>query len=132
VTTFVDSSALYALVDRDDVNHARAAQSFPAFATAGEALLTHSYVVLESTALAQRRIGLDAVRALVDDLLPTIRVQWVDDELHNAATAALLAAGRRDVSLVDWTSFELMRRRGIGRAFSFDQRFVAHGFQPVP
>ncbi len=72
------------------------------------------------------------VRALVDDLLPTIRVQWVDDELHNAATAALLAAGRRDVSLVDWTSFELMRRRGIGRAFSFDQHFVAHGFQPVP
>lgn len=132
MTTFVDSSALYALVDRDDVNHARAAQSFPTFATAGEALLTHSYVVLETTALAQRRIGLDAVRALVDDLLPTIRVQWVDDELHNAATAALLAAGRRDVSLVDWTSFELMRRRGIGRAFSFDQHFVAHGFQPVP
>jgi predicted nucleic acid-binding protein len=132
VTTFVDSSALFALLDADDVNHAPAARTFPSFATDGEALLTHSYVVLESSALAQHRIGLDAVRALVDDVLPAVDVQWVDEELHQAATAALLAAGRRGVSLVDWASFELMRRRGVTRAFTFDTHFAAHGFHPVP
>ena len=32
----------------------------------------------------------------------------------------MLAAGVRDVSLVDWTSFELMRRLGVAEAFAFD------------
>lgn len=43
----------------------------------------------------------------------------------------MLAAGRR-VSLVDWTSFLVMRRRGITTAFAFDADFAAEGFQVTP
>lgn len=42
--------------------------------------------------------------------------------------SALLGAGRGDVSLVDWTSFELMRERGTDAAFAFDDDFPAQGF----
>ena len=52
--------------------------------------------------------------------------------MHRAATSAFLAAGRRSQSLVDWVSFELMRRRGIDTAFAFDRDFVAEGFQTIP
>jgi predicted nucleic acid-binding protein len=45
---------------------------------------------------------------------------------------ASLAAPRRRVSLVDWASFELMRRRGIERAFAFDRDFSTQGFEIVP
>jgi len=40
----------------------------------------------------------------------------------------MLAAGRRDVSLVDWTSFELMRQRGVDHAFAFDVDLDDQGF----
>jgi len=31
-----------------------------------------------------------------------------------------------------WTSFEIMRRRGIGTAFAFDDDFARQGFELVP
>ena len=95
-------------------------------------LLTHEYILVEVMALAQRRLGLGAVRRLVDDLLPLIEVAWVDPTLHAEARESLLAAGRRTVSLVDWTSFLVMRRHGVRRAFTFDDDFASEGFEVVP
>jgi len=89
-------------------------------------------VLVETTALAQRRLGLEAVRALRDDLVPVLRVAWVDEDLHATALTALVAAGRRSVSLVDHVSFELMRRRGVRRALALDRHFAEQGFELLP
>jgi len=128
---FVDTSALLALLDRDDEFHARAAATIRSLG-ADDALLTHEYVLVETTSLAQRRLGLQAVRSLVDDLLPLLEIAWVDEPLHAEAREALLAAGRRTVSLVDWVSFLVMRRHGVRRAFTFDQDFAVEGFEVLP
>lgn len=88
-------------------------------------------MLVELVALAQRRLGIPAVRSLADDLLPMIVVAWVDERLHGAGMTALLAAGDRDVSIVDWVSFELMRQRGIRQAFAFDAHFREQGFTLV-
>ena len=53
---------------------------------------------------------------------------WVDEALHDRAVAALLAADRREVSLVDWTSFELLRTHALDTAFAFDSHFWEQGF----
>lgn len=79
----------------------------------------------------QRRLGIDALRALRDDLLPVVVVEWVDPTLHDRALAATIAAALRDVSLVDRVSFELMRHLGIRRAFAFDDDFERAGFELV-
>lgn len=89
-------------------------------------------MLVETTALAQRRLGLEAVRALRDDLVPVLRVAWVDEDLHATALTALVAAGRRSVSLVDHVSFELMRRRGVRRALALDRHFAEQGFELLP
>lgn len=130
MTTFVDTSALYALLDRDDRNHAAAAGAFPSLLEEG--LLTHSYVVVETSALVHRRLGPAATRALMEDLLSPLELVFVDADVHRAAVSAFLAAVRRRVSLVDWVSFELMRRLGIDRAFAFDADFQVQGFPTVP
>jgi predicted nucleic acid-binding protein len=128
---FIDTSALLALLDRDDAFHDAAATVFRGLG--GERrILTHEYVLVEATAIAQRRLGLSAVRELTDGLLPLAEIAWVDERLHAEAREALLAAGRRGVSLVDWTSFIVMRRHGVRRAFTFDQDFAAEGFEVVP
>ena len=131
MNVFIDTSAIYAVLDRDDVNHARAGESYVSLLDQAS-LLTHAYVVVEATALVQRRLGVEAVRLLVDDILPAVELTLVDEALHRAAVGAMLAAGDRDVSLVDWTSFELMRRRGVTEAFAFDDDFAKQGFGVLP
>lgn len=69
-----------------------------------------------------------AVKVVLDDLVPLFATVWVDQDLHDRASAAMLAAGLRGVSLVDWTSFEVMRRRGIEQAFAYDDDFQQRGF----
>lgn len=131
MTVFVDTSALYAVLDRDDANHAAAAAAFSSLLGTA-VLVSHSHVAVESSALVQRRLGADAIRTLHDDVLPALEVSYVDESLHRSAVAALLASGARDVSLVDWTSFELMRRLGAVEAFAFDDDFARQGFDLVP
>ena len=130
---FVDTSALYAVHDRDDRRHAEASRSWNALldhvAVGERTCVSHSGVVVEASALVQRRLGMDALRSLHDDTLPVVDVTWIDRGLHDRAVAATLAAGRRDVSLVDWTSFEVMRMRAIEVAFAYDDDFASQGFE---
>lgn len=129
---FVDTSALYALHDRRDARHADAARIWSTLidrmAEGTARCRSHSSIVVETSALVQRRLGIDALRDLHHVTLPVIDITWVDDHLNARAVAALAAAGRREVSLVDWTSFELMRAEGLRTAFAFDDDFVAQGF----
>jgi predicted nucleic acid-binding protein len=129
---FVDTSALYAVLDADDARHAEAAASWNRLLDGiDEGHLegvTHGSVLVESSALVQRRLGMPAVRALHDRVVPVLTVRWVDADLHGRAVSALLAADRREVSLVDWTSFEMMRSRGVEAAFAYDDDFGAQGF----
>jgi predicted nucleic acid-binding protein len=131
VTVFVDTSALYALMDRDDPNHV-GARRFWEQLDPGEPKLTHNYVVLETSALVQRRLGLEALRALVDELILPISTVFVDRAVHDAAMSAVLAAQLRQLSLVDMVSFEVMRRAGIRAAFAFDEHFARFGFELQP
>jgi predicted nucleic acid-binding protein len=129
---FVDTSALYAALDRSDAAHAEAGRGWDALLdgiSVGEVRATTHYgVVIETTALVQRRIGMDGVRVLHDRLLPVLEMHWVTSALHERALAAMLGADRRDISLVDWTSFELMRREAVDQAFAFDSDFTDQGF----
>jgi predicted nucleic acid-binding protein len=131
VEILVDTSALYALLDGDDPNHGPAAKAVPELRTSA-GLVTHNYVLVESCAVVQRKLGGTAVRDLLGELVSPVEILWVDEGLHEAGVTALLAATRRRVSLVDWVSFEFMRRRGIETAFAFDRDFAAQGFKTVP
>ena len=129
---FVDTAAFYALIDAHDPNHGAARLTMERLRVAEASLLTHEYVLVETTALIQRRLGIGALRRFIDGLLPIVEVAWVDGHLHAEAREALLAAGRREVSLVDWTSFLVMRRHGVHQAFTFDADFAAQGFEVLP
>jgi uncharacterized protein len=129
---FVDTSALYALFDGDDMNHPAAAAAWPNILRPENVLVASNYVLVETCALLQHRLGLAAVRAFHDELEPVFSVEFVSADLHRSATAALLSASRRSLSLVDWVSFEVMRRLHIGAAFSFDTHFREQGFEVMP
>jgi len=130
MSVFIDTSALLALLDDQDVGHAASRCAWVGGIDAGEGFVTSNYVVLESCAVAQRRFGIEAVRTLVDEVLPLVHIEWVAEQDHEAGQTALLTAGRRRLSLVDCVSFAMMRRRGIRRYLAVDRHFAEQGFEP--
>lgn len=129
MSVFVDTSALYALLDVDDAMHRRAAVALPGLRS--EVLFTSNYVVVEAAALVDRRLGRRVARDLIDDLLSPVERLWVDEALHRTARSLFVGGTSGGPSLVDHTSFELMRARGIDVAFAYDCDFARHGFELV-
>jgi predicted nucleic acid-binding protein len=95
VSVFIDTSAILAFLDGDDRHHEHAAGAWSRALRDREDVLTTNYVVLETHAVVQRRFGLDAVRRVVEELIPALRIRWVDADIHARAVDALLTARRR-------------------------------------
>ena len=128
---FVDTSALYALLVESDGNHRAARSAAQSLRSQDARLVTSSFVVLEAVSLLQARLGVETVRIFYRDVLPLLKVVWVSEELLHRAMAALLASSQRGISITDWSSFTLMRERGITRAFAFDDDFARQAFELV-
>ena len=124
---FIDTSAIYALADKADPNHNAAYGKFEDVLKSGEIFLLTNYILLESAALLQARLGLSSAILFLKDA-KSFEVEWVDLELHEEAERELERLGKRGISLVDCASFIVMRRRGVQRAFVFDPHFKDQGF----
>ena len=131
MTVFVDTSAFYALLDGDDANHDPATAEWRRLLEDDDLLLTTGFVLVETFALLQHRMGLEAVRAFVEDIYPLLTIEWIAEADFEAGAAGVLSAQRRELSLVDCVSFVLMRRLGIRHAFALDKHFSEEGFQGV-
>src|SRR5262245_43886076 len=101
---FLDTSAIYAWVDSNDPNHVTAVERLQAILNIGEELLTHNYVLMESLALVQARIGVAAAVKLAKDSELFV-IHWVDKDLHDSGIGRLRASKKRLLSLVDHISF---------------------------
>jgi predicted nucleic acid-binding protein len=132
MSIFVDTSAFLAVLNADDQFHPAAKEIWLRLLTAGEAMVCNNYILVETYALLQHRFGMQAIRSFQSDVLPILLVRWVDEETHNRAVSAVLAAGERRLSLVDCCAFETMRALGIQRVFTFDQDFGDYGFEVLP
>lgn len=129
MSVFVDTSAIYALLDEDDAHHAEASDVLRRLE--GIELVSHAFVVVEASALVGSRLPWEASVRLLDGILPVIAVEAVDAGLWAAAADSYRLSGSARISLVDRTSFAFMRGRGIRRAFAFDEDFVHEGFELV-
>lgn len=128
---FVDTSSLLAFLDRDATRHEQVVASL-ADVFRDRSGVTHNYVVIETEALAHRRLGPGVAGRLLEDVVPALEVVWVDSDLHDAAVTAHLRALCRRSSLVDRVSVELMRRRGMSVAVTLDRDFAREGFGLLP
>jgi len=95
---FVDTSALFAVVDLEDHQHQAAYAKWRELIGDNQHLITTNYVVVELFTLAQNRLGFDAVRELEADMFPLLDIILVEPSVHRAAVGAVLAAGRRKLS----------------------------------
>jgi predicted nucleic acid-binding protein len=127
VSLFVDTSIWYAAADSSDVDNGRAKSVL----LAGESLVTTDHVLVESWSLIHHRIG----RRPADRYWRAIRDGVAGVEMVGAAdmeTAWQIGAEFRDqdFSIVDRTSFAVMRRLGVERVASLDNDFAIYRFGP--
>lgn len=128
---FADTSAFFALGSVSDEAHGAAGRVWARLQERDLELVTTSYVLLETCALLQRRLGLTSVRSFREDIVPLVRVVWVGEELNERGLALLLSRGKEDFSLVDAVSITVCRDEGIREVFAFDRHFTEEGFSPV-
>lgn len=85
-------------------------------------------MLIETCALLQNRLGIDALRTFQEDIVPLLQIDWVVAARHHAGGEAVLAASRKKLSAVDCVSFQTMRENGVRSAFCFDGHFREQGF----
>jgi predicted nucleic acid-binding protein len=124
---FLDTSAIYAMADKSDPNHSAACEKFDLALVEGERFVSHNYVLVESVALLQSRLGLQVALLFLEEA-KAFEIEWVDEALHEEARTELERIGKRQVSFVDCLSFVVMRRKGVETALAFDPDFAEQGF----
>jgi predicted nucleic acid-binding protein len=123
----VDTSAVFALLDRSDARHRAARHKLAELRKRRHEPLLSNFVVSETYALLLSRLGADVARRwLKDSIWPIHRVDAADE---SRARSILLGHDDKTYSYTDATSFALMERLGLRVAFAFDPHFTQFGFQ---
>ena len=125
----MDTSAFYALMDRSDNNYEKAAGLWTSLLEKDLYLFTGNYVIVETMALLQSRLGFEAANLWYRDVLSLADTLWTDGSIHNLAYELWLSIGRRKLSFVDCVSFVTMRHYKVEKVFGFDKHFEEQGFE---
>ncbi|MHB2018289.1 MAG: type II toxin-antitoxin system VapC family toxin [Candidatus Xenobia bacterium] len=126
---FVDTSGFLAFMSADDPHHQASRDCFQRSQQHKWSLVTTSYVVHETWALLQARLGWRALDLWLDKVLVLCRVEWITESLHALGAARCRQARERRLSLTDCVSFEIMQQQGIEEVIAWDEDFARQGFR---
>ena len=120
-----DSSAILALLDADDADHARAVAVAREIASDARPSFVTNYIEAEAHALLLRKLGRTIARQwLLTGGLPVVRVLPAEEQ---RAREILARHADKDWTLCDAMSFAVLDGRRVGRAFTFDHHFRQYG-----
>lgn len=125
----VDTSAVFALIDRGDGNHPAARRALDAMKKRRLQPLLTNFVLAESYALLLTR--LDAAIARRWLFGNVWAVERVSEDDASRARAILARYTDKTFTYTDATSFAVMERLGLKTAFAFDAHFRQYGFHLV-
>lgn len=130
---FLDTSGLYALLDRRDAHHEPARASIVPHLEAGGRLVSSDYVVAETLNLANARGGKHVALRILEVLERSkgIRVEWITRERFEAAKTFFRRHTDHAYSFTDCTSFVLMRELKLTDAVTTDRHFEQAGFRAL-
>lgn len=128
---FLDSSAIYAFVDRNDEMGPRIEQclkekKYP--------LVTTNLVFAESLSLITKRLG-KKVGIKTGELLQDsqfLSLLHLDEKILQEGWALYKKYMDKDFDFIDATSFVFCQKNGIKEAITLDQHFAQMGFKVFP
>ena len=130
---FVDTGAWIALALTRDPLHTRAREAWLVLQDNGSQLYTSVPVVLETFTFLERNANRDVALAWKLSVVELTDLEILECTLEDLERSWLYFERRElhKLSAVDATSFAIMKREKLRRAFAFDHHFVMVGFQLV-
>lgn len=136
VDLFVDTSGWAYFLDQQDPLHAEVVTIVRRALTQKRHLVTTNYVITELVALLSSRYHLPrqqvvkAVNLIKSD--PAVKMVYIEQSLDDEAWKLLEARLDKEWSLVDASSFVVMKHYGITEALTTDHHFTQAGFARSP
>jgi predicted nucleic acid-binding protein len=130
---FVDTSGLYALVDKRDAHHEAACSVVGTLVRAAKRLVVTDYVVAEAVNLANARSGKHVARRVLDlvEQSAGIRIEWLGSDRFDDTKAFFRRHSDHKYSFTDCSSFVVMRELGLRSALTTDEHFTEAGFEAL-
>lgn len=133
---FVDTSGWIEVHGKKRDLHKQAADILVQAVNKGRPIITTNYVIVEFIGNAQKRCGFlyreDIFRAYKEIRnLRGIEIIHIDEKIHTEELVRLRDQPDRGWSLVDATSFNVMRARKITDALAKDKHFTEAGFNEL-
>lgn len=127
---FIDTSALYALINRRDKDHKKIKDFLSNFK--GRIFFTN-YIFDEIITLVVGRLGHDKAVEVGKTLQVSSQIEkiWVTSADERLAWELFIARGDKSYSFTDCTSFIVMKRLKITQYLAFDDHFRQEGFEEV-
>lgn len=128
---FVDTSAWLALNDKNDQYHSEAVSRLNAVAKQKIELITSEYVADESITIIRYRVSHKAAVVFGDALMNStiVTVADITDEERFLTWMLFKKYDDKELSFTDCTSFALMNKMRLRKAFAFDDHFKQIGFE---
>jgi len=128
---FVDTSAWLALNNKNDQHHDEAVSKITKVRQQKIQLVTSEYVFDESVTIIRYRISHRAAVAFGDALISSnvASIEDITNEERLKAWVLFKKYRDKDLSFADCTSFALMVKLKLQKAFSFDNHFKQVGFE---
>ena len=127
MSLFIDTSIWYAAADSGDHSNSRS----KTILREGEALVTSDHVLVETWSLLHHKLGRNVAERFWEGLRSGIAaIEAVGPADLEAAWEIGISWRDQDFSIVDRTSFAVMRRLGIERVASLDEDFAVFRFGP--
>ncbi|CAN5697114.1 type II toxin-antitoxin system VapC family toxin [soil metagenome] len=120
---FVDSSAILALIDRDDATHTAAVDAYHSLVNDGYRLFTTNHVVGETYDLLYATLGNAIARQWLSDVGLSIYITDSLDE-EKARERVLASTSSQPMRYTDAISLSVMERLGVAEAFAVDPYFL--------
>jgi len=123
---FVDTSAWYAIIDKNDRDHALAATKIQVL---DRPLVTSNYIFDEILTLLKAKLGFTVAvpfgqKLWNQEISALVRITEDDEE---RAWRIFRQYDDKGFSFTDCTSFALMERLDINIVFAFDDHFIQYG-----
>ena len=126
--TVVDTSAHYALADENDAHHLEAVKFAEQLSSQRVIWVVTNFIIAETYGLLLLRLGRHAAFRFLDRILysvadGTTHLERVTEDDEERAWEILQVYADQEFSYVDATTFAVMERLNLTRAFAFDRHF---------
>jgi predicted nucleic acid-binding protein len=130
---FVDTSGLYALVEKNDAHHRAARHAVENLVRGGRKLVLTDYIVDETITLSNARSGKRVAMRVLDlvEQSAGIRIEWVGSLRFEEATSFFRKHADHGYSFTDCTSFIVMNELELTQALTTDKHFREAGYEAL-